>query len=907
MKNKFVPMTLSAVLALSACAPQKETVREIIRTEKNADSSDAASLFSFWEQVAAGSSPNPALAELLIPYLSEQDRSKYLKNSSADDSVLAAFESDRQMAKNIYLLQTLGFRNDPSVLNFTLNYKYNQMSFSAKGIRDDFNLNLQIQRQNQAMDSLLKTYSDRAQKVATELMPAYIQQLSPEDQKKLSAAAKGPRAEALEKTVEILKRYDKILAAYNFHDDDNTKLIVIGLVAGAVVDHLAKQPGIQELIKKAREVTDVVAKVREAASLIQLIQDSRQKMGQDLLSAKGALEAILEDVKKGKLDLELRSETRVETLRFMSDALTGNLQSADGQGPLSEPQVMNKNIETFINSAASAAGRLDSILNATEKLAGALGIKMDPGVQKAIEAARTVTSVVNLTQSVISAYASGGLIGAMTMVAGGPGPALLGAVSGASVQAEMAADLKAIRRELAEIKELQKRMIEVQIETMKMIRELAVVVESYHKEHMKEIRSVKSIIVQNIEAQRLLTHSEINACEKMIEYGVSMNADRSQPYRLGSIRTTDATRQLLKKSLQEKGALVRFARSSGESNYETCQRSMTKAFGSKNANENPVQFVANFRNDELATFYKDMYLPLVGALQNKKITSYSPMLTGLHLPTVNAEALRRKAEYAMRGEGSVHGVEQYDLNNLISTEGLERYVENLLVLHPILSYDKADWLAVEKDVRTLQERYNISWARSNYWLENALSLVQSAIAQEGLMVGESLLLGLAQNFADVSGPTECSQPEIPKQALACAVRRNTILSPNLLKFVIRQRIPVEGLRTYYKTALLSHNTQALEHTLGLDFVGKIKVIEGKEGQSATKGKHLVFSWQDKDGSYETPMPSAEDVIRGEIEYTTNMKRLLVLQDKLIEAYLEVTPMAVDENVRKQVRRLTLQK
>ena len=372
MKNKLIPLTVSVVLTLSACAPQKETVREIVRTGDSAAILDNTSLFPFWEQVAAGRSPNPALAELLIPYLSEQDRSKYLTANAADDTVLAALESDRQMAKNIYLLQTLGFRNDPSVLNFTLNYKYNQMSFSAKGLRDDFNLKLQIQRQNQAMDSLLKTYSERAQKLATELMPAYIQQLSPEDQKKLSAAVKGPRAEAIENTVEILKRYDKILAAYSFHDEDNTKLVVIGLVAGAVVDHLAKQPSIQELIKKAREVGDIAAKVREAASLVQLIQDSRQKMGDDWKSAKGAMEAILQEIKKSKWELEFRPETRVESLRLMSDALTGNLQSAEGQGPLSEPQAINKNIETFVNSAASAAGRLDTILDATGKLVGLL-------------------------------------------------------------------------------------------------------------------------------------------------------------------------------------------------------------------------------------------------------------------------------------------------------------------------------------------------------------------------------------------------------------------------------------------------------------------------------------------------------------------------------------------------------
>ncbi|MGE9745556.1 hypothetical protein [Bdellovibrio bacteriovorus] len=908
MNHRIIPLTLSAILTLSACAPQKETVREIIRTETQPGAKSAqGSLFSFWEQVVAGNNPNPALGRLLIPYLSEQERAQYLKEVPADDRVLSALEADRQMAKNIYLLRQLGFHKDPSVLGFTLNYKYNQMSFSAKGIRDDFNLNLQIQRQNEAMESLLKTYSDRAKKVAEDMAPFFVQQLSPEDQRKLALAAKGPRAEAIEKTVDILKRYDKVLSAYNFHNDDNTKLVVLGLVAGAVVDQLAKNPNIQDLLRKAKAVMDVAAKVREAASLVQVMQDSRRKLNEDWQNAKGAMEGIVNDLKKNKWDVEFRPETKVESLRFMSDALTGNLQVGEGQGPLSEPQIMNKNIETFVSSAASAAGRLDSILNATEKLAANLGINLDPGVKQAIDTARTVTSAVNLAQSMFSAYASGGLIGAMGMIAGGPGPAILGAVAGNSMQAEMAADLKAIKKELAEIKQLQKQMIEIQVETMKMIRDVAVMVEAYHIEQMTELRSVKSMLVQQIEAQRLLVHTEINACEKMIQYGISMGGDRSQPYRLGSVRTGEATRHLLKSALQEKGALARFARSSGEKNYETCQLSMTKAFGGMGAFENPIQFVVNHRADELANFYQDMYLPLFKALQNNKLVTYPVYLTGLHLPAATMDALERKVQYAFRKEGALVDGTTYDLENLISADGLERYLENLLVLHPILSYDKADWLGVGENANALKERYQISWNRSHYWLKNALSLTQSAIAQESLMIGEPLLPALAAKWGEVSGKTDCAKYDDPTQGLPCAIRRNAILNQNLLKFVIRERIPVAGLRTHYAAALAAKNTQALELTLGLDFAGKLKIKEVKDDSGAVTEKYVVLSWQDKDGVYETRMPSAEEVIPGEIEYTRNMKRLLVLQDKLIEAYLEITPMAVDESVQKQVRRMTLQK
>ncbi|WP_374027711.1 hypothetical protein ACES2J_17275 [Bdellovibrio bacteriovorus] len=913
MNKKLFSTTLSAMMILSACAPQKETVREIIRTQgDNQDdqgkAESSAAFFPFWEQMAAGAQPNPALARLLVPYLNSAQRESYLRSYPADSNVLTAFEKDRQMAKSIYMLQTLGFKNDPAVLSYTVNYRYNQMSFSAKGIHDDFNLTLQIQRQNEAMQSLLKTYSDRAQKVAQELAPHYIQQLSPEDQKKLAQAARSPRAEAIEKTVEILKNYDKILSAYNFHDDDNTKLVVIGLVAGAVVDQLVKNPSVQDFIRKAREVIDVAAKVREAASLVQVIHDNRKQMNQDLQAARGALEGLGNDIKKGRWDLEFRPETRVETLRLMNDALTGNLQTGSGNGPLSEPQSINKNVEIFVSSAASAAGRLDNILNATEKIAVTLGVNLDPGIRKAIDTARTVTSAINIGQAVMKAYSSGGLISAMSMMAGGPGPALLGAaLGGGGLDAQMAADMKEIKRDLAEIKRMQKQMLEMQMETMVMIRDLAVMVESYHVQQMAELRSIKSLVVQQIESQRILLHTEIAACEKMVQFGVSLNGDTTKSYRLGSVATGDVTKELLKNALKNKGSLVEFVRSAGESTFETCQKSMTRAFGRAEALENPIQLVASQKADELANFYEDMYAPLWEALKDQDIIRYPVYSMGLHLPAANVEALVRKVDYANRSERPAFDAGNYDLKNLISTEGLERYVESLLVLHPILSYDKADWLALKGDPSVLKERYNISWNRSQYWLKNALALVNSAIAQEALMVGEPLLPGLADRWGKITGKTDCSKHDDPTQGLLCTIRRNSMFSKNLLKFVIRQRIPVEGLRTHYATALAAKNIQALEFTLGLDFHGKLQVKDVKDAAGNVKEQYVVLSWQDKNGVYETRMPSAEEVTAGEIEYTGNMKRLMVLQDKVVEAYLEVTPMAVDESVQKQVRRLTLQK
>lgn len=903
MKNKVMPMAMSAVLSLSACGPQKETIREIIRTEKVGEekpqAAEVPSFLPFWEQIASGTNPNPALARLLMPYLSEDERAVYTKSVPFEAKALQEVERDRQEAKDFLLFRGLGFKKDPSIVGSTLNVAVNKMSFSARGIRDDLNLNLQIQRQNQAMESLLKTYADRAQKLATEMMPAWVERMSPDDQKKLSEIVKGSRVQAIERTIEVLKKYDGILSAYNFHSEDNTKIVVVGMVAGALVDYLLKNPDVQSLIRGAQQVADIAGKVREAAALVELVQESRHKLSQDWQNAKYALKEIGKEIKSSQIEMEFQPETRVEALRFMSDALTGNLQSSKQPGPLSRPQIVNKNIETFVNSAASAAGRLDSILNATETLAGRLGIKIDPGVQSAIDTARTVTSAVNLAQSVMSAYSSGGLIGALGMVAGGPGPALMGAVAGAAIQAEMAADIKAIKRELAEIKQLQKEMIEIQLETMKMIREVAVLVESFHKEEMAEIRSVKSLVLQQIEAQSILTHSEVIACEKMLQYGVGTKGRNNNAYRMNNVRTAGLTDYLLRTALNEKGALARFVRSSSETNFEECQRAMTLAFGNTSAAENPVQLAANAKGSELASFYTDVYAPLMSLAHNGRSVSYPVLSMGLHLPTVNANALMRKVEYAKRELNNSHEVPQVDLRNLISTDGLERYIESLLVFHPILAFDKIDWMMTGKDANQLKEQYEVSWSRSVYWLQNALSIVQSAIAQESLVVGEPLLPVLSEKLAELSGMTDCGGRVAPAQELACAIRRNNLLSENLLKFVVHQRVPVQQLRVAYAVAYAERNIPALESRLGADFVGKIKVRESKNE------KFLVFTWQDKTGIYETRMPSPNAVIEGEIKYTGNMKRLLTLQDKVIEAYLEVTPMMVDEKVQKQVRKMMM--
>ena len=877
--NKFLSLGMSSVLFLSACGSKNNAIPVPEVQKSAAVSQQDHDFFDFWSEVAVSAQPQIALAELLRPYLAQDLVKARTAKLTPDVQFVAEFLRELTAIKHKYLVGQVPFADDFDLLNGSLLYREDHRSFSSEGFVQKFDWALQVEIQNRAMQSLVQTFTDRAQKIAKELAPYVLREMSPEDMQSVNGVS-GTREEKIQKIVAILKKYDKTLSAYKFSPEDNVKLVVLGLVAGVVADHLANNQTVQQIIAVVTEVKKTVELVQEVAGLVQAIENNKKQMKQDWDKMRQGMNGFVKDIKEVKLGIT--EQTRAESMRLIDDAVKGRLKEGSGGSFVSTRQELNKNVETFVTSAASAANGLNNILNATEAITTKLGIKLDPGVKEAIKTARQISSAVSVAKNVMAAYATGGLVGALGVFGGDGGMA----VFGGGAQDAMAADLKEIKKELQEIKRMQVQMLEMQVETMKMIRDLALMLESYHREQMYTLKELKGLTLMNYEAQLINAHQEIRSCEEMLSFAVRMNKNLNDNlFQNNSINVVGLSRDIIYAPLKDAGKMHDFIHSLGEGKFSSCQAGLNKAFASASPKENPIQLVERPEENLLNIFYREKYVPLLQRLRAlEKDRSYSAL--ALHIPSSNVSTLQKKELYE-RGPDSNRHMES--LQNLISAQGLERYAEILLLVSPFMSFDKPAWERFLMDKNALKASYSLSWQRSEAWISNAFTLTQTAISQETLLAGEPLLKNLYFEFADIlRAKDDC---RVPNGAFSCAVKTNPMLRDNLLMYYLTNYPKVKRGMANYREAVQTKNKDLLVAQLGAemaDFVS-LRKVNGED--------KLVLKWSATDENLVSVFPTADQVWAGDFKYSENMPRLLALQAKLANALLEVTPMYVNDETK----------
>lgn len=889
-KNKSISVFLCGVLFLSACAQSPNESGGVAEVQKTSAPSRAETdFYNFWSNIGASAQPHLGLATLLRPYVFEGTRKEKSANITLKSSFISDFEKERSAMKRKFLLGRVPFSEDHDILNGTLIYSENSKAFSSEGFVQEFDLALQVQIQNRAMTSLMDSYKNRAQDVARELAPFILKEVSAEDLETLNTVS-GNREQQIQKIVEVLKKYDKVLSAYEFHPEDNVKLVLLGTVAVVLADELAKNKSLQHFLVVARDVQKTAKLVQEVAALIQVVEDNRSQMKRDWEKMRLGMDGLVHDlnqIKKG-----LNPKTRSEGMRLIEDALNGRLKEGSGGSFLTQRQSISKNVELFVSSAAAASDGLNNILNATETISLKLGIRLDPGVRDALNTARQVTAAVSLAKNMMAAYATGGLVGALGVFGGGGGAAAI--LGGA--QDAMAADLKEIKRELQEIKRLQVQMIEMQVETMKMIRDLAIMLESYHREEMYLLKELKGLQLMQYETTMIETHWQIRACEDMLRFAVLGNKSfDGDLFSIGTINVINLSRDIIYAPLKDKEKLKEFIQSMGEGTLSFCQMGLNRAFANASAKENPVQLIASGKTDLLSLFYQEKYIPLLEKLKSLE-SSRDLSAMALHMPASNVLTLQKKGLYT---KGRVAGISSDQLRYLISAEGLERYVEALLLLNPVVSFDKDAWKEFLKDKASLKGNYDLAWNRSSVWLKNALALTQTAISQEALLAGEPLLDSLYGDLGEIiNSKDDC---RAPSNSLVCAVKTNPMLRDNLLMYYLHVSSSFKPFMARYRTAYEKQDISQFKGFFGEPLDGNLAVQE-VNGQ-----KRVVLKWGGSDDRLISVLPSIEEIWAGSLKYSENMSRLLILQEKVVNALLEVTPMYIDEATREDLIKALLVK
>lgn len=886
--KKTLSIGMSMTLFVSACAPQKEIVRDTSNSTPTAvvERAADANLIELWQKLHVSSYRNPGVAELIKSVMSKPTQDQLRSGTlPADVTFLKELARSQDTLKRHLILGNVPYSFDQQIISGTAMFAADRLAISSERFVKGLDQAREIEIQNRALKTIQDTFENRAEEIARLFAPSVVQKMSPEEINTVTALT-GTLEEKARQILPILKKYDRILASYEFTPDDQVKLVFWSMVASVIAKEVTEHKSLQHLLKQVQEISKAVTLLKEAHALIQLMNEQRKDALDSLYEMRDAIVGIKNDIDQArkKIDPRLSADGNAKAKRLLSDLVFGRTKESAEPGPFAQPLPISPNVLKLADAAKTASENMRNILKAANDISAKFGLKVDPGLAKALDTATKVAAGVSLAQNVLVGAASGGVIGALGAFASSGGLGALGLGGGDP----MAADIKAIKEQLNHIAEMQQKMMEMQVETMKMIQSLAELIQSYHFEQMYVLREIRKSTEVNTEISRVLANEDLRACHSMLEFilGGSMNLENSVDF-------LSIPRSLIYAQVNDRKKLEHFIKSTTESNFASCQKGISNAFASSSLEHSPLIAAMNTQETVLGPYATENFRPLVRLW---KRVSFNPAAFGVHLPSLNATSLASKLQYA---RATVSQDAHIDVDRLVSTEALERYISVLLLMGPVTSFDKKDW-DIFLQTNDLPHQ-DLSWNRSNRLLRGALIKVQTALAQESLIAGEPLLFDLSQQFASLLSQRTTHCESFPsgdeKRDLACAIKGNTLLRKNLLTYILHQRLGSSFFDRAYEQALANNDALGMQNLIGREFSGFVVPLQ-KDGKTV-----LGLNWNYESRANSAlidPLPDVKTVREGKIAYSENVTRLLSLQQKLVEAIVEITPTLLSSQTQKDI-------
>ncbi len=852
-------------------------------------------------------SPNLALVNLLLRTVSPEEKPAIkilLENLSSEEAqkIIATVVEQNKGIRNNYLYHGQRYQTNKDFLGYIVK--------PETAIRD-FSLSTQLKVsafayvKNKSLTNIVRAFDERASLLSKDLgidIAVDIANSSPQLAKELEAKVKvTPQDEMIEliqKSKPFIEKLDSYFRSSNLNEKEQYVVILSGAVAGGIYELLQQNKTFVEIFKKAnqivRDVKEIEKKAKEALMLITALNEHLDNTAKDVSDFTSGVKESYRDLnsmlQRGKYPTN--PQDKIDSKRIM-DFLTekvikGKDIKADGKNDsiLSQQNQINTNIYKSVNAACNIADNLSNIISTTARLGELLGVKPSKDVQKIIDGVQKVGQAAALVRSAITGWMTGGPLGAMTALSSGPLGTLLGGAGGGD-----SAKLGEISGKLDIIMENQRRMLQMQIETMRMIKDLALMIDQYHQEEMLALAELRDIGLTNLELEKAKLNDNISICESMIQFQLSSVWSKFdiKNESFTSINHLKLLSQAFYSRIKDKKSLLHVFTTIEGDGFAKCQNGIVQAFGGRNGVENPTRsiFMSGEENN-LSKFERNLYLPQLNFLKSASgVTNLNSI--PLHLPVQNMKAQEFKAAYVDHARDlESSGSQVYELEHLISTKALERYLTSLLILYPILEIDKEVWYRPLKEIvdHYLDNSTNDSGpnSRSHYFLSNALKLTQSAIAQESILAGEPMLHRLYEKSGKIFSSEDCED-------IVCSARLNPLLLKNLVTFTLfSQRTLINDIFGRYDLAYKSGDVQSIIGLLRANLSpANFKVKKDGDVQEI----YMFLDAKDSDNhtlrvSVKLPLPS--DLQDGKIVYSENMPRLLLMQDLILENLEMVVPL-----------------
>ncbi|MGE3610317.1 MAG: hypothetical protein AB7I27_12065 [Bacteriovoracaceae bacterium] len=915
MKN--FSLILTTLLLLTACSKE---VKEIVKdSSMPAPSMDTLRADSSEEDMAAlkmlleSESPNLALAELLAKSLASKHASavKEVTESLTEDEVKLiiqdVLEKNNKIRSN-YLFHGQRYRDNNALITSSL-ISSEQLKGRPFSLEDQLKIKSYGYLKSKHLDEVIKNFDHRASELASELSYELAYQIAINDSKTanqinelIGSADKDKIIDIIRKSKPFVEELDKRFKSSELNEKEQYIVVMSGILAGAVYTRIKDDSGFKKIILEAKRIENFVVKAKEFSVLINTLSQHFEKSEESFRDFTTGVIQVREDLislYKTASNAQTIDE-KVEAKRILNflyeTSFAKNQDALKNESILSKNININVNLEKSLNAAKDLSQNLSTILQTANSMMSILHIQPSKSLLKVMDKAQKVSAALTVAQTAITGFSSGGVIGALGALSSSPMMSLMGGAH--SKDSVMIAQ---INRKLDFIIENQRQILKMQFETMNMIKELALMIDIYHQQQMSAIAELRDYALVGLEIQKSSLNKEIRSCERLINYQLSSvwkNFDFGKDS-FNSINNLELIRTRFFKNINSLSDVKRLINSTEGSGFEACQVGIAEAFGGNNTSENPIRAIfSTSENEDLYKFQNEIYLPLLSYL--KFYTKNGNINTlPLHIPVDNFYGLQFKDSYFKYMPNEVSDEEVYDLDNLVSTKNLERYLSHLLILYPIIELDKQVWSQshtniVEEYLNNANIGHNQN-TRSNFFLVNALELTQSAIAQEALLSGEPILSSLLQEFGQkIFENTPCTEVTSSKMPdtnfpFFCSVRNNKLLMKNLVQYnFLQNALSTDDFFQQYELAYKFTDKKGLSKLMNLN-VSEDRFIVKKNDD---EGYDLFVNVAGKDKeTISIKLADPASLKEAKILYSENMSRLIKMQELIIQALEKITPVS----------------
>ena len=899
------------------------SVNKEILTITDEDLNQKELTFEDWKRlVLTEEKSNHALAKIFLHYLKKthnKEVQQFIDTHLTDEEATRVLENVIQSFKDKerdLLIQDAPWKNT------AIYEKSIYAQIQSNNRQSHFEKQIIIETSNvirsKYLNSIISTYEENLSKNIGEITPQIQDELVqkfPEESAKIEADINnGDKLSAINKLNNLLQSLDyfnSIRLDAQLKDNETIALGIGSLISYQIYQNVKDTKTIRN-IKKIIDDAKIYKKKLDLAKALfaeyknienntvetfESIGKISKELGND---TKNLFRDIKSDLAKNP-DRDLAAKDQIKTLY---NSLFKNKKESHDSERLGKYKQNVKKIETNVVALSDSFETINSnfisTLGTFKKMAAIFDLKIGKDAQKILDKAEKISSMVSLANNVVKSFMTGGPLGAASALT-----SALGQSPEQVALGQISQKLQEMDRKLDEILSLQKQMIQLQLETMRMVRDLALLVDELHQKEMMKLSELRNDTLVNIEISKSILNKDIRKCESLIEFQlVQQNQANQRTVFLNKIIDADlvqSTHDQFYGSFKSFKKFENIISATHFTNYNDCQRAISDAFGVLSIQENPIYSVYSSNEDNnYIKYFKSQYSPLLPFLQNK-LQKSSHLSFPLHLPTVYLKDIGT-LHYLMNNPQTItdYKFDLFDVENLISTNALLRYSSSLIVLYPILDFDHQTWKLGIK--ATIDEFFNNleSQSRSTYFLNNALYLTNSAIAQENLLSGALILDDLYAMKDQIFGAEiDCSQLN-SSPLLKCAVLSNRILLTNLINYMIQH----SENKTLYQEAYAQKNIELMKQALSDSkniFNGKIQLNNGS--------LFIVVEYKLNGLGHEKhiELKALKDIENAPIYYSESMEKLVKLQSKIIESLISISPQVTSPEMNKKQASLILLK